>query len=372
MTPLEAKLCAELGADGSMPFAAFMAAALYTPNLGYYERSPERIGRGGDFYTSVSVGPVFGELLAVHLAGGWRETPAPRVQVVELGPHDGRLAADLLDALDHHAPDLAPRIEYLLVEDSPTRRAWQAERLARHSHRVRWIPGLDALAPGSVCGVIFSNEFFDALPVHRLVWDANAGAWTEWRVGRDGGRWVWVRPQPGDPHFPLSPPVQAALEGELGGGLTADLLAVLPDGFTVEVRPVATALWTAAARALGAGRLLTLDYGYDLESALRPERPAGTLRAYARHVQAPDPLASPGEQDLTAEVNFTALRAAGERAGLATEVGTSQAAFLTGIAREHAGAAAWSADQRRQFLTLVHPHHFGERFRVLGQVRLGR
>ncbi len=354
--------------DGSMPFATFMAAALYTPELGYYEQSPERLGRGGDFFTSVSVGPVFGALLAVRLARWLRELPAPRLQVVELGPHDGCLAADLLEAWDRFAPDLAPRIEYLLVEASPTRRAWQAARLARQGNRVRWVPDLEALPPRSVHGVIFGNEFFDALPVHRLVWDAGAGAWTELRVTRQGGQWVWVRPRPGEPHFPLCPVVRAALEGELGTVLTAGLRAVLPDGFTVEVRPAATALWTAAARALGSGRLLTLDYGYEAGEALRPERPAGTLRAFARHRQAPDPLASPGEQDLTADVNFTALRAAGERAGLQTEGRCSQAAFLMEAVRDHA-AADWTAAERRQFLTLVHPQHLGERFQVLVQTR---
>lgn len=346
-----------------------MEAALYTPGLGYYERQPGRIGRVGDYYTSVSVGPVFGQCLAARFAP-WLaalEAERPR-QLVELGPHDGRLARDLLDALATVAPSTFARLEYVLVDPSPGRHAWQAAMLAPHRDRVHWVADLAELAPGSVSGVIFGNEFFDALPVHRLGWDAAARDWFEWLVGWDGTRFCWVRSRPGETRDWPAAKRREALEAEYPALGEPAVQALLPDGFTVEVCPAARTLWTTAARALGAGWLVALDYGPDRE-ALRPERPEGTWRAFSRHHRSADVLAAPGEQDLTADVNFPALAAAGEREGLQTVALCAQGRFLVEALRAQPLAARWSAAQRRQFQTLIHPQHLGERFKVLVQTR---
>jgi SAM-dependent MidA family methyltransferase len=363
-------LRAEIAAAGPVSCARFMDAALYTPGLGYYERQPGRIGRAGDYFTSVSVGPVFGQCLAARFATWLNALEADRPQqLVELGPHDGRLARDLLDALATVAPPSGlARLDYVLVDPSPARRAWQAERLAPHRDRVGWVADLAELAPGSVNGVIFGNEFFDALPVHRLGWDAAARDWFEWRVGWDGARFCWVRSRPGGTRDLPAAELRAALAAEYPALSDPAVQTALPDGFTVEVCPAARALWTAAARALGTGWLVALDYGPDRE-ALRPEQPAGTLRAFTRHHQTADVLAAPGEQDLTADVNFPALAAAGERAGLQTVTLCAQGRFLVEALREQPLAAGWSAAQRRQFQTLIHPQHLGERFKVLVQTR---
>jgi len=346
-----------------------MDVALYTPGLGYYERQPGCIGRAGDYFTSVSVGPVFGQCLAARFTAWLDALDAARPrQLIELGPHDGRLARNLLDALATVAPSTFARLEYVLVDPSPRRRAWQAELLAPHRERVRWVADLAELAPGTVGGVIFGNEFFDALPVHRLGWDAAARAWFEWRVGWDGARFCWVRSPPdGTRDFPGAE-LREALAAEYPALGEPSVQAVLPDGFTVEVCPAARALWTAAARALGTGWLVALDYGPDRE-ALRPERPEGTLRAFTRHHQTADVLAEPGEQDLTADVNFPGLAAAGEGADRQTVPLCAQGRFLVEALREQPLAAGWSAAQRRQFQTLIHPQHLGERFKVLVQTR---
>jgi SAM-dependent MidA family methyltransferase len=154
--------------------------------------------------------------------------------------------------------------------------------------------------------------------------------------------------------------------------MPAGLMAVLPDGFSTEVCTAAVDWWLEAATALKRGWLLTLDYGLAAEQFISPERAEGTLRAYGRHQQSPDLLARPGEQDLTAHVNLTALQKAGESAGLKTEGVVAQGEFLTRIAQttwiDESGFADWTATRTRQFQTLTHPEHLG-RFKLLIQTR---
>jgi SAM-dependent MidA family methyltransferase len=152
-----------------------------------------------------------------------------------------------------------------------------------------------------------------------------------------------------------------------------DLLEVLPEGFTIEVSPAAQQWWRQAAMALESGKLVAIDYGQTADELLLPERKEGTLRAYYRHRASSDVLARPGEQDITAHVNFTAIRTAGESAGLKTERYETQAQFLTDIAaqawREEGSSGEWTRERRRQFQTLTHPEHLGRSFRVLVQSR---
>ena len=156
--------------------------------------------------------------------------------------------------------------------------------------------------------IIFANELLDAFPVHRLGWDAKAGAWFEWGVTLQEGRFAWKRLDSDTTHLTRQPTLAT---------LAPELAAVLPEGFTVDVCPAAEAWWRSAAGVLGAGKLLTFDYGLTSEELLTPERRHGTLRAYHRHHLSADVLARPGEQDLTAHVNFSGIEAAGEAAGCA-------------------------------------------------------
>lgn len=365
-----------------MPFARFMQLALYCPLCGYYEKKTDTPGRRGDYFTSVSVGPLFGQLLAFQFAGWLDELAAThdRLQLVEAGAHDGRLARDILEWLRARRPDLLERLEYRILEPSAQRRARQAETLRDFAAHLRWssesgpeAPGdrtcEDAPSPaptaGQACGVIFSNELLDAFPVHRLGWDARAKSWFEWGVTWRDGRFTWTR---------LENPNANQWIAEFFGSLPAELLRVLPDGFTTEVCPDAVDWWRRAAAWLKRGKLLTLDYGLEAPDFLRPERARGTLRAFRRHLPVADPLADPGEQDLTAHVNLTAVQRAGESAGLKTEALVSQAQFLTGIAeracRPANGFGEWTPAQTRQFHTLTHPEHLGRAFRVLIQSRV--
>jgi SAM-dependent MidA family methyltransferase len=149
-------------------------------------------------------------------------------------------------------------------------------------------------------------------------------------------------------------------------------LDVLPDGYIVESSPAAAHWWKEAAGVLKRGKLLTIDYGYGAGEAFSPARSRGTLRAYHQHRIVDDPLANPGRQDLTAHVDFAAIQATGESAGLRTEQYCTQAQFLTRILQPAAADEAFarmSPKQVRQFQTLTHPEHLGRPFRVLVQAR---
>ena len=339
-----------------------MELALYCPDCGYYEKENDTIGRRGDFYTSVSVGPLFGELLAFQFAE-WLAALNPQLttlNLVEAGAHDGRLAKDILNWLRRRRPALFERVEYSIIEPSLRRREWQRETLKTFPN-VRWLDSELATYNRQLKGVIFANELLDALPVHRLGWDAKRREWFEWGVSVEGERFVWTR-LPEKIQSVLLPPPPAD-----------ELQAVLPDGFTTEVGPAAQTWWEDAAQALKSGKLLTIDYGGRGEELFQPARANGTLRAYHRHRASDDLLAQPGGQDLTAHVNFTAIQTAGENAGLNTEAFASQAQFLTGIAQQvwqdGSDFGPWTSEHTRQFHTLTHPEHLGRAFRTLIQSR---
>ncbi len=351
----------EIHVKGIISFARFMELALYAPRLGYYERASQRVGRAGDFYTSVSVGGLFGELLAFQFAE-WLETGVlGKCHLVEAGAHDGKLAADILGHLQKFRPQLFERLEYCIVEPSFTRQKWQRETLAGFAGKVTWFDSLATLP--SVCGVVFSNELLDAFPVHRIGWDASAQQWFEWGVRWENDRFVWARMMEAE--------AKALRNKTLH--IPRELRAVLPDGFTTEICPAAAEWWSAAASKLECGRLLTIDYGLLAEEFYAPNRAGGTLRAYAQHRVCDDPLANPSEQDLTASINFTVLQMMGELAGLKSAPLATQAQFLTRIfgatilAKER--FAEWSSVRTRQFQTLTHPEHLGRPFRVLVQSR---
>jgi SAM-dependent MidA family methyltransferase len=366
----------EIAERGPISFARFMELALYHPDYGYYEEQPERIGRRGDYCTAVSVGSLLGEMLAQRCAQWLEELGDREFHLFEAGAHDGRLARDMLAWFGQDRPDLAARLHYWVVEPSPRRRAWQAQTLAQHLAQVRWLAGWRQLAGKTVRGVIFSVELLDAFPTHRLGWNAATKGWFEWGVtiAKDG--FTWVR-------LPGQWRAQSQPEACADGGLSAvienrcfpapGLQEVLPDEFIIEVNLAALAWWQMAARCLGAGKLLTIDYGLTAEQLFAPERPHGTLRCYHRHHAGTELLQCPGEQDLTSHVNVAALQSVGELEGLTTVGLVSQEKFLTRLAQEiwqsDQPGCQWTEAQLRQFKTLVHPDHFGRRFQILIQAR---
>jgi SAM-dependent MidA family methyltransferase len=406
-------ICREAAERGVLPFARFMELALYCPVHGYYEKEKDNPGRRGDYYTSVGVGELFGQLLAFQFAE-WLETPdfqplaspersagGPTPSLVEAGAHDGRLAKDILAWLQLNRPKLFEQIEYRIIEPSARRQEWQKETLKDFALRVRWFTGFEHALRithhAKLNGIIFSNELLDAMPVRRLGWDAQNKKWFEWGVAVDGEKFVWAR-CPDILSVPLldAPasrrPVGSqkselagetpALPGTVPGGFdpssifhlpsSPELLAVLPDGYTIETSPAGESWWREAAQVLGRGKLLTIDYGFTADELFSPSRPHGSLRAYFRHHVSDDLLANVGEQDLTAHVNFSSIQKAGEKAGLKTEMFCTQPQFLTRIlerALRGVPFGEWTSTQARQFQTLTHPEHLGRAFRVLVQSR---
>src|SRR5205823_1576090 len=131
--------------QGVIPFAEFMRLALYCPKYGYYEQLPGRIGRRGDFYTNVSIGRLFGELLGFRFSEWFDGLPRGGYQLVEAGAHDGQLAHDILGWMRQYQPALLDSVHYWIVEPSPHRRAWQQEKLEDFAGAVYWFDSLASL-----------------------------------------------------------------------------------------------------------------------------------------------------------------------------------------------------------------------------------
>lgn len=357
----------EIIKNGAISFARFMKLALYCPETGYYEGKKDIVGRHGDFITSVSTGSLFGELLAFQFAewlkelpiAGQSATPSGPLPIVEAGAHDGRLAKDILNWLQANKPSVFAQIEYVILEPSQTRRRWQAETLGAFPGKIRWLAQLSELeCHQPVSGIMFSNELLDAFPVHRYGWDSVKHEWFEWGVALDGEKFCWTRLLHRISSLQLNCPLE--------------LEKVLPENYTIETSPAAEKWWREAAGVLSQGKLLAIDYGFTADEMFSPARTRGTLRAYHRHRVTDDVLGNPGEQDLTAHVNFTAIQRAGEAEGLRSEVFCTQPQFLIRILQKAVSENFFNqfdAKQARQFQTLTHPEHLGRAFRVLVQHR---
>lgn len=328
-----------------------MAEALYHPDFGYYARETRQVGRGGDFYTSVSVGPLFGRLLARRLLQWWENAGSPeKWRLIESGAHDGTLAADILTELQSLSPTAFAALEYAIPEPLPRLQAAQRETLAAFP-AVRFLASPAALAENPLPGIAFGNELLDALPFHVIEW--RDGQWHECLVALENDRFVWQ----------LDPaPLSAALQDAL-----ADLPGPFPEGYRTEVRTCFAGFFQPLLNSLTSGLLIWPDYGYERDDYYHPDRTTGTLRTFSKHRAAEDPLAAPGEMDITAHVDFTAAARAAESLGCRPSPLRTQSTWLTALAREWLLAQEGQPDFAglRQFQTLTHPGHLGTRFHIL-------
>lgn len=355
MTPLLSKIIARIKQEGPLTFADFMELALYDTEAGYYGSGKAKLGARGDFYTAVSVGPLFGTLLARQFAEMWDRLGRPvKWTLVEQGAFDGQLALDVLSALQKFAPECFTSTTLRLIEPIKHQREKQMERLSAFARRVEWHEHPGQLPP--FCGVHYSNELLDAFPVHRL--KMSAEGWLEMRVATDGVSLYWV---------------ETPVESEAVLGIAARLGTREPGAFA-EVCPGHGELLQALGSTLTQGWLLALDYGMsDTELAL-PIRRDGTLSAYKLHRRQEDLLSCPGEQDLTAQVNFSTFAEIALETGWTLEGFLEQHRFFTGLAPLHfrdATAPLTTEEQRSllAFRTLTHPQLMGFQFKA---VCLGR
>ena len=352
-SPLLAELRADIAARGPLRFDAYMARALFDPRHGYYGAGRARIGRGGDFYTNVSVGRMFGRVIAAQCAEVWERLGEPAdFRFVEQGANDGRLAADVLTALASDHPRCADATRVTLVEPFASLESAQRATLAAFAPRVRWVPDLDALEP--FAGIHFSNEYADALPVRLFVWAA--GQWRERHVTVDAaGALAFVDLEPTD--------------------LPSELPPAAPEGYVAEARPEARAWVRQIAARLERGVVLIVDYGFPRHQLYAPWREAGTLSCYRAHRRDDDVLADPGEKDLTAHVDFTAVAEAGIAAGLEIAGFSDQYHFLVGaatpllLAMEENPASREREADLRGMKTLLHPETMGTQFKYLALSR---
>jgi SAM-dependent MidA family methyltransferase len=330
-----------------------MAMALYDPALGYYARETRQVGREGDFFTSVSVGPLFGELLARRFLREWVNLGSPaRWRVVECGAHDGTLAKDVLGTLRRLSPEAFEALEYIIPEPLPLLQAAQRETLAPFGEKVGFVGSPEDLQADPLPGIAFGNELLDALPFHVVRW--NGGEWRECRVSTSPeGAFVWEKD-----HAITDPCLVAALD-PLGDNF--------PEGYQTEVRANYADFLQPLTRALSFGLFLWPDYGFARPECYHPDRTTGTLRTFSKHRAAEDPLAAPGEMDITAHVDFTAVAEAAITLGCEPTVFRNQGTWLTENGRDWLLSLEGNPDPEafRQFRTLTHPAHLGGSFHVL-------
>ena len=341
--------------EGPLSFADFMACALYEPELGYYARGARQVGRAGDFFTSVSVGPLFGELLARRFLREWHESGTPaRWRIIECGAHDGRLAADLLGAIQRLDARAFAGLEYAIPEPLPLLQAAQRRTLRDFSGKIRHLGSLGELAAEPpLPGIAFGNELLDALPFHVI--EHRAGGWHECRVGlAPDGSFIWEN------HHAISDPQLVQAVAALGNHF--------PAGYRSEVRTNFRELLAALMPCLSSGLLVWPDYGFARPEYYHPDRRHGTLRTFSRHRAAEDPLATPGEIDITAHVDFTAVAEAAISLGCQPGSFRNQGSWLTEIGRDWLLSLEGQpppAAALREFQTLTHPAQLGGSFHVL-------
>jgi SAM-dependent MidA family methyltransferase len=352
------RIRAEIKTHGSISFARFMQQALYHPEHGYYSSGRCAIGRRGDYYTSVSVGPLFGRLLAAQFSEIWeRLGKIDKFVLVEQGAHHGEFARDVLVSARKRWPDFFATVRYRIIEPFPVLQGRQLQTLTGFEDKVEWRDSIDALEP--FIGVHFSNELLDAMPVHLIVSQCGRGvsapmecAWLEKFVTLNGDMFVFVDQPIADQtlrdHL-LKSPAQLA-------------------GYQTEVNLAALDWIDNLSRKLDRGYVLTIDYGYPRDEFLVPHRFAGTLQVRAQHRLLQLPFDEIGHADITSHVEWTSIVERAEACGFEVKGFTDQHHFITGIISELAhDIAQGDADAKanRALQTLLHPEMLGRNFQIL-------
>jgi SAM-dependent MidA family methyltransferase len=368
---LRQKIERETREHGPISFSRYMEVCLYDPELGYYSRDAEQFGKAGDFYTSSDVHAVFGRLLARQFEELWRVLGSPsQIEILELGPGRGLFAQDVLDWSEKKFPAFFAAVHYSLGEGSPALRRRLQTTLERHfaagkaslcsDGKVIAREGATSVVPNAATVeralapeipiIVFANEFFDALPVEVLSLQG------ELRISENDGRLLET----------WQPASVEALE-------FLDRYGVHPQtGERIEALLIAQRYMSQIAAAIKRGFIIAIDYGYTRQEQLAG-RHRGTIAAYRQHSMSANPYEAPGEQDITAHVNFTALGAAAEVQGMQVQPLLTQSQFLLGIGEHKQFADAFEecrlpqehAKVALQLKHLVTPEGMGESFQVL-------
>ena len=357
-------------ARGPQSFAWFMHQALYHPEHGYYSSGRCAIGRRGDYFTNVSVGPIFGQLLAAQFAEIWeRLGRIDNFVLVEQGAHDGDLARDVLQSTRKRWPDFFAALRYRIIEPFPILQERQRQTLegralsrpgtTRRSSlqsfrdRIEWCASIDALEPFT--GVHFSNELLDAAPVHLIVSVKTKTGSTDWLekfVTLNGDEFAFL-------HQPID---NRKLRDHL------QKLPARPASYQTEVNLVALDWIGNVARKLARGYVIIVDYGYPRDEFYAPHRSAGTLQVRAQHRLLASPFEQIGHADITAHVDWTSIAERAAACGLQVKGSTDQHHFITGIFSELGRDSLWQdvdSKTKRGLQTLLHPEMLGRSLQVL-------
>ncbi|HEY3313789.1 MAG TPA: SAM-dependent methyltransferase [Bacillota bacterium] len=368
----------EIAANGPMTFARYMELCLYHPALGYYRRPDLNIGKAGDFYTSPQVGAIFGRTLARQAEDVWSAAGKPgQFWVVEYGAGTGALAADLIEALA--GSPAGPALRYLIIETSERLREVQAATIAGvrggggdrqgrggeslHRIPVTWAPDLGPVERAPAC--VIANELVDAFPVHVVRGKGRGG-----RGGRD------ARGTPGDLEELYVTDGKDGLTFQSGPPSRPELASYfkwlgvrLADGQQAEANLQALDWLEELDDGLTRGAALVIDYGYLSPSLYDPDfRFDGTVMTYHRHRADPDPFQSPGDRDITAHVNFSALGKRANELGWTVAGYADQLHFLVNLGILDAISAdpgGGPSPEARAAKQLIMPGGMGERFKVL-------
>jgi SAM-dependent MidA family methyltransferase len=348
--------------SGPVSFAWFMEQALYHPQFGYYASGRCEIGRRGDYFTNVSVGRLFGDLLAAQFLEIWSELGETRdFVIVEQGAHHGELAADVLSALRDSSSDFFSALCYWIVEPFAPLRDRQLQTLAHFGDKVVWRESVDAVEP--FVGIHFSNELFDSFPVHLIVSQCGRGdqsgrglsaatssSWLEKYVGLENDQFVWLETRIADPRLQVA----------------GQHLPARPAGYTTELNLSALDWIDHIAAKLTRGYLLAVDYGYPRDEFYADDRTSGTLQIRAKHRTLTSPFQSIGAADISAHVEWTSLAERAEVCGFHVAGFTDQHHFLTGILFAKPELLEQNHPKTASALrTLLHPEMLGRSFQVL-------
>jgi len=338
--------------EGPISFHDFMEMSLYYPGYGYYSTTRDRIGKGGDFYTSPCVSSLFGEMIARQLEEMWCWLGRQPFSVVEYGAGTGLLCRDILQSLQKNK-DLYAGLHYYIIEKSEAM-GDLTRRILHDASKVSWHNDITEIPP--LMGCILSNELIDNFAVHQVVMEDQL---MEVFVDHKGNFAECLRPaaEPLNNYF-------------------RELHVTLPKGFRTEVNLEAIDWIARISGTLKKGFVLTIDYGFPSRHLYDQHRNKGTLVCYHRHMVNDSPYTNIGEQDITTHINFSALCHWGLNNGLETGGYTSQACFLQGLGlaahlrnmEEKGQMDGWSSDEKLSLIrTLL--MDMGRKFNVLIQYK---
>lgn len=341
----------EIEARGGMiPFRRFMELALYHSDHGYYASGRARVGKSGDFYTSVSVGRIYGRLLASVCHEVWERLGSPKeFTIVEQGANDGTMAVDILTRIEEEGGAFAKAVRYRIVEPFAINRSRQQEKLSGFP-KVTWHESNEELP--EFTGIHLSNELLDAFPVDSLRW--NGSLWEEECVALEGELLLWkTRPV-------SEPELEEAVKS---------LSVPSREGWRFEINRGISDWLTGIASRMKQGLILTVDYGQVGEDRFAPHRADGTLLAYRNHERFDNPLEEPGLRDITAQVDFSDLANKALTLAFTPIAYSDQQHFLMGAAEPWMRSLGDHAPEHRKDLlalnTLLTPSLMGSQFKML-------